>query len=409
MELIANALSLTGLNILPAGSAGLFAQISKLIGKKLITPGIPDGKIGGPVLVISGSPAAASKAQIEQARRNGETVIKLDGLLIAGDENKWQNEVQRVKKLTLLNLRGDAGVMKRAIGIVKVNLQVRPVMNPVEAQFQPGVADLLDLKNVVLAELEYGKVSPMAGQASFEYVKKATELALEEKIAAMITGPINKEAVNLAGIPFAGHTEMLAHFTGATEYAMMLIDGNLRVIHVSTHVSLRRACDLVTKKRVLQVIGLADDACKKLGIPNPKIVVAGLNPHAGENGLFGAEEEREIKPAIEEALRRGINVSGPLSPDTLFPKVKGGQYDIAVAMYHDQGHIPLKMMGFNWSESKKKWESVSGVNITLGLPVVRTSVDHGTAFDQAGKGTATEESLWNAIELGARLARRDRR
>lgn len=299
---------------------------------------------------------------------------------------------------------GDAGVMKQALGIAGLDFEIRPIANVEEALFQYGVIDVIDLHNVDLSKLEHGKVSAMCGRAAFESIKKVIELAMSGKIDATITGPINKEALNSAGFHFSGHTEIYAHFTGTQDYAMMLVEGNLRVVHVSTHVSLRQACDLVKKDRVLKVIRLADEACRKLGILQPKIGVAGLNPHAGENGMFGNEEINEIAPAVEEARKLGIDAAGPIPPDTLYSKASGGQYDIVVAMYHDQGHIPLKVLGFTWNEEKKVWDSISGVNITLGLPIIRSSVDHGTAFGKAGKGTATEESLIHAIEYGARLA-----
>jgi 4-hydroxythreonine-4-phosphate dehydrogenase len=244
----------------------------------------------------------------------------------------------------------------------------------------------------------------MAGKAAFEAVKKVIELAMSDEVDATVTGPINKEAMNDAGFHYTGHTEIYAEFTKTKDYTMLLVDKNLRVVHVSTHVSLRQACDNVKKDRVLAVIKLAYDTMKNFGIAEPRIGVAGLNPHAGEGGLFGWEEKDEIIPAIEEAHSMGINVEGPVPPDTLFSKAKGGQYDIVVAMYHDQGHIPLKVVGFNWNEQEKKWSSVSGVNITLGLPIIRTSVDHGTAFGKAGKGTATHESLLHAIEYAAKFA-----
>ena len=186
---------------------------------------------------------------------------------------------------------------------------------------------------------------------------------------------------------------------------MMLAHENLRVVHVSTHVSLREACDRVKKERVLEVIRIAHQACRDLGIEKPRVGVAGLNPHSGENGLFGREEIEEIRPAIEAARAQGIDADGPVPPDTIFSKARGGWYDIAVAMYHDQGHIPLKVVGFVYNETEKKWDAVAGVNITLGLPIVRASVDHGTAFDQAGQGTANELSLRNAIDYGIRLAK----
>lgn len=298
---------------------------------------------------------------------------------------------------------GDADVMRQAVRIVGENITVRSVSQVKEAKFEYGTMDVIDLKNVDINTLVYGQVSAMAGKAAFEAVRKVIELAMEGEIDATVTGPINKEAINLAGYHFSGHTEIYAHFTNTRDYAMMLVDGDLRVVHVSTHVSLRKACDLVKKERVLKVIELGNDACKRLGISSPRIGVAGLNPHAGEHGLFGWEEEQEIIPAIEEARKMGINADGPVSPDTLFPKAKGGQYDIVVAMYHDQGHIPLKTVGFDWNEAEKKWKSISGVNITLGLPIIRSSVDHGTAFKEAGKGTATHESLVHAIEYGVKL------
>ena len=192
--------------------------------------------------------------------------------------------------------------------------------------------------------------------------------------------------------------------TGTKNHTMMLAHENLRVVHVSTHVSLREACDRVKKQRVLDVIRIADKACKDLGIKEPKIGVAGLNPHSGEHGLFGREEIDEIIPAIEAAKAEGINADGPVPPDTVFSKARGGWYDIVVAMYHDQGHIPLKVVGFVYNHEKKAWDAVAGVNITLGLPIIRVSVDHGTAFDQAGTGTASELSLRNSIEYAVMFA-----
>jgi 4-hydroxythreonine-4-phosphate dehydrogenase len=299
---------------------------------------------------------------------------------------------------------GDAKVIAKAADIAKVRIKVRAVSRVGESLFEHGVADVLDLKNVNLETLEYGKVSSMAGKAAFEAIVKVIALAMEGQIDAAVTGPINKESLNQAGFLYSGHTEIFAEYTKTKEYTMLLVEGNMRVVHVSTHVSLKRACDLVKKERILEVIQLADDACKRMGIVTPAIGVAGLNPHAGERGLFGDEEAKEIIPAIERAKSLGIHAEGPVPADTLFSKVKGGQYDMAVAMYHDQGHIPVKVTGFIFNNQAQKWESVKGVNITLGLPIIRTSVDHGTAFDQAGKGTATEESLIHAIEYAVKLA-----
>ncbi len=300
---------------------------------------------------------------------------------------------------------GDAKVMTKALEAAKVSgVKIRPVSSVSEAKFEPGTIDVYDLANVDMAQFAYGKVSAMAGNAAFEYVVKAIELAMANEVDGTITNPINKEAINLAGHHFSGHTEIYAEYTGTKDYSMMLADGNLRVVHVSTHVSLREACDRVKKPRVLKVIQIADEACKSIGIAKPRIAVAGLNPHAGENGLFGREEIEEISPAIAEARAAGIDAIGPVPPDTVFSKANGKMYDIVVAMYHDQGHIPLKVLGFQYNPEKGKWNAVNGVNITLGLPIVRSSVDHGTAFDQAGTGSATDSSLLNAIDYGVRLA-----
>jgi len=299
---------------------------------------------------------------------------------------------------------GDAGVMSQAIQIVRAGLDVRPVDRLDQAKFTDGTMEVLDLKNVEMSRLKRGEVSAMCGKAAFEAITRSIELAMDGSIDAAVTGPINKESLHQAGVRYSGHTEIFADYTKTKDYTMLLVDGNLRVVHVSTHVSLRQACDLVTKDRVLSVIRLADDACRGFGITTPKIGVAGLNPHAGEGGLFGWEEQQQIIPAIESANAMGIHAQGPIPPDTLFSKARGGLYDIVVAMYHDQGHIPLKVIGFVWDDKTRKWTSVSGVNITLGLPIIRVSVDHGTAFDQAGKGTANEESMIHAIEYAVKMA-----
>ena len=260
------------------------------------------------------------------------------------------------------------------------------------------------MKLVDMDKLERGVVSAMAGNAAFQYVKKVIELAMNHEVDATVTNALNKEAMNLAGHHYSGHTEIYAEYTGTKKYTMMLAHENLRVVHVSTHVSLREACDRVKKDRVLEVIRIADQACKELGIKEPKIGVAGLNPHSGENGMFGREEIEEITPAIEAAKGEGIIVDGPVPPDTVFSKARGGWYDIVVAMYHDQGHIPLKVVGFVYNQAEQKWDAVAGVNITLGLPIIRASVDHGTAFDQAGKGVANELSLINAMDYAIRMS-----
>ena len=301
---------------------------------------------------------------------------------------------------------GDCAVMEKARQILGLEeMRINKVSAVDEGLYQPGVVDVLDLRLVNMAKLEYGKVSAMAGDAAFQCVKKVIELALTGEIDATVTNALNKEAINLAGHNFAGHTEIYAHFTNSPKYTMMLAHHDLRVVHVSTHVSLREACDRVKKERVLDVIRIADKACKDLGITVPKIGVAGLNPHCGEGGLFGTEEIEEIIPAIKQAEKEGVNVFGPIPADTVFSKARGGWYDIVVAMYHDQGHIPLKFAGFVYNQAKQGWDAVEGVNITLGLPIIRTSVDHGTAFGSAGKGRASELSLVNAIEYAIVMAR----
>lgn len=302
---------------------------------------------------------------------------------------------------------GSGKIVRRAMRAVGAeNLSLNVVNDVKDAKFAYGTIDVYDVPldcNDVDA-IPYGKVTKLGGEAAFICVKTVIELAMRNEIDGTITGPLNKEAMNLAGHHYSGHTEIYAEFTGTKDYAMMLADENLRVVHVSTHVSLHEACDRVKKERVYRCIHIAQDACRALGIETPRIAVAGLNPHAGENGMFGREEIEEITPAIERAKAEGLCVDGPVPPDTVFCKVRGGMYDIAVAMYHDQGHIPLKIVGFVYDESKKQWNSVQGVNITLGLPIIRVSVDHGTAFGKAGKGTASADSLINAIGYGAKMA-----
>lgn len=299
---------------------------------------------------------------------------------------------------------GDAAVMEAAAGIVGKDVKINAVSDVKEAKFEFGTIDVYDMKLVDMDKLERGVVSDMAGNAAFQYVKKVIELAMNHEVDATVTNALNKEAMNLAGHHYSGHTEIYAEYTGTKKYTMMLAHENLRVVHVSTHVSLREACDRVKKDRVLEVIRIADQACKELGIKEPKIGVAGLNPHSGENGMFGREEIEEITPAIEAAKGEGIIVDGPVPPDTVFSKARGGWYDIVVAMYHDQGHIPLKVVGFVYNQAEQKWDAVAGVNITLGLPIIRASVDHGTAFDQAGKGVANELSLINAMDYAIRMS-----
>jgi len=299
---------------------------------------------------------------------------------------------------------GDSKVMEQAVKIAKVNLKVNPIRDLKEAIFEHGTIDVIDLRNIELNKLVMGKVNAMAGKASVDYIKKAVALALSDAIKAIVTAPISKEAINKAGYHYSGHTELLADLTKTRDYTMMLIAGPLRVTHVTTHMSLREACNKIRRERIYKVIKLTDKALREMEINDPRIAVAGLNPHCGEGGLFGGEEIEEIKPAVETARKEGINVVGPLPADTVFVRAKGGAYDAVVAMYHDQGHIPVKMLGLEWDEKRREWTRVSGVNITIGLPIIRTSVDHGTAFGKAGKGTANPQSMIEAIKLAAKIA-----
>ena len=295
----------------------------------------------------------------------------------------------------------EQALMREATRIARVNLKVHPVQSPEEGIYRPGTMDVLDLCNFSMDTLRYGEITSIQGKAAFEFIQKAIDLALAGSIEAVVTGPIHKEALQKAGYHYSGHTEIFAELTGTRDYAMMLADRAFRVIHVTTHLSMRQAIERIKSKRVLSVIRLAHDSLRRMGIKAPRIAVAGLNPHAGEGGLFGKEEIEEISPAVSQAKAEGILVEGPLSADTIFSKMRGGQYDIVVAMYHDQGHIPLKLVGFRMEAKGDRWLSMAGVNVTLGLPIIRTSVDHGVAFDRAGKGTANPQSMIEAIRLAA--------
>ena len=300
---------------------------------------------------------------------------------------------------------GDAAIIKEAIGLWGLKMAVNAIEKVGDARFEYGTIDVFDLKCIDLSTFEFGKVQSQCGNAAFQYIRKAIDLAMANEVDGTVTAPLNKEALNLAGHHYDGHTEIYATFTGTKKYAMMLADENIRVIHVSTHVPLRKACDLVKKERIIEVAELISDACHQFGISNPRIGIAGLNPHSSENGMFGWEEAQEIIPAVEELKSRGFNVDGPVPPDSIFAKARCGQYDGCVAMYHDQGHIPLKVCAFNWNKETGKMESASGVNITLGLPIIRVSVDHGTAFDVAGKGIASDSAMVLSIDYATRMAK----
>lgn len=300
---------------------------------------------------------------------------------------------------------GDAAVFNDIVKRLGMQATINPIKSIKDAAFIYGEPDVYDLQNVDMSQLRFGEISAMAGNASFEAVKKVIDLALAGEVDATVTGPINKKSVNEAGHHFAGHTEIYAHFTGTKKYAMLLVEDNMKVIHVSTHVSLRQACDLVKKDRIVQVIELLHSGLIQLGETNLKIGIAGLNPHAGDSGLFGTEDDQEILPAVQEALKAGYDVEGPVPADTLFSKASTGYYGGVVAMYHDQGHIPFKLTGFKWNAQKQQMDSVKGVNITMGLPIIRTSVDHGTAFEIAGKGVASSDAMILAIESAIQLSK----
>ncbi len=283
---------------------------------------------------------------------------------------------------------GDAATMQAALKITGAPGNIRSIKKLPEAMFQEGTIEVIDLHNIQLERLTRGCVDTMAGAAAYQYIKLATNMVLSGECDAIVTSAINKEALNNAGYHYNGHTELLAELCGVPSVAMMLVSGNLRVSHVTTHVSLRRAIELVRPERILAVLKLTQEALPLMGVDKPRIAIAGLNPHSGEGGLFGDEEAQYIVPAIESARKQGINVTGPLPPDSVFFRTAGGQFDAALAMYHDQGHIAVKMLGIT-----------EGVNVTLGLPIIRTSVDHGTVFGKAGKGTADATSLVQSIKL----------
>jgi 4-phospho-D-threonate 3-dehydrogenase / 4-phospho-D-erythronate 3-dehydrogenase len=299
---------------------------------------------------------------------------------------------------------GSAEVFRAAAADLGLPVDVVTVERPAAARFAPGTACVVEAGADGQGGVPQGAVSARAGDLAFRAILRAIELAMGEEVAGVVTAPIHKEALHAAGHSFPGHTEIFAHYTGARPVAMMLVEGELRIVHVSTHVSLRDACDLVTADRVAAVIRLAHDGCGSFGIDRPRLGVAGLNPHASDGGLFGREEAEQIVPAIEQCRAEGILVEGPIPADTLFAKAIGGHYDGCVAMYHDQGHIPFKVAGFSWDRASQRWSDVRGVNVTLGIPIIRTSVDHGTAFDIAGQGVASHTSLINAIECAARMA-----
>jgi 4-phospho-D-threonate 3-dehydrogenase / 4-phospho-D-erythronate 3-dehydrogenase len=289
-------------------------------------------------------------------------------------------------------LVGDARVMAKAVALVGVPLAPHAIAEADDARFDPAAPDVLDLGNVDIESLALGQVSAAAGRASVDYIERAVELAQAGQVDAIATGPINKAALKAAGIPFIGHTELLGALTGEERVTTMLATPGLRVVHVTRHVALADVAKHITKENVLETTRLTDVGLRQMGIPAPRLAIAALNPHGGDDGLMGREEIEAIGPAVEAARAEGIDAYGPIPADSVFFRAIRGEFDAVVAMYHDQGHIPIKTHGFERS-----------VTVTLGLSIVRTSVDHGTAFDIAWQAKAHEESMVEAICLAAQL------
>ncbi|WP_278580245.1 4-hydroxythreonine-4-phosphate dehydrogenase PdxA [Eubacterium callanderi] len=288
---------------------------------------------------------------------------------------------------------GDKDVLEDAIRVSGVDLKIKCIEEPANGDYTPGVLNLIDLDNIDMNTLKIGEIQAMTGQAAYEYIKKATELCLECKADVLTTTAINKESLKLAEVPYIGHTEIVGALTGTENPLTMFQVRNLRVFFLTRHVSLRKACDLVTKDSLLTFIRDCVKALEVLGVKNPKIAVAGLNPHSGEHGLFGTEEVDHVIPAVETAKARGIDIEGPIGADSVFYQALNGRYDAVLSLYHDQGHIATKMVDFERT-----------ISITNGMPILRTSVDHGTALDIAGKGIASPVSMIEAIRLAVEYA-----
>ncbi|MDO0971494.1 4-hydroxythreonine-4-phosphate dehydrogenase PdxA [Staphylococcus haemolyticus] len=288
---------------------------------------------------------------------------------------------------------GDYEVLKKAAEIVEAKVNFNLISNPEDGKYEYGTIDVIDLNNIDAENLKYGEVSAECGKAAFEYIKKAVELAMDKKVSALATTPINKESLKAAKVPFIGHTEMLEELSNSKDPLTMFQVKGMRIFFLTRHLSLRDAIDQMTKERVHDYLLRCDKALEKLGVKERKFAVAGLNPHSGEGGLFGMEEVEEIKPGIELALEDGINVVGPVPADSVFFQALNSKYDAVLSLYHDQGHIAAKMTDFHMT-----------VSITNGLPFLRTSVDHGTAFDIAGKNIAESISMEECIKVAAEYA-----
>jgi len=288
---------------------------------------------------------------------------------------------------------GDARVIKAAVDLTGVPMKIRAIKTPEESDPKPGVIDVIDYENVDPSTYEMGVINPSNGDAAVLYTKEAGQMCLDGRIGAMVSAPLNKESMREAGHNYEGQTQILGELCKAERYAMALILGDMRIILLSTHMSLRDAIEKVKKDRVISYTELAWETLNMIKVPNPTIAVAGLNPHAGEGGLFGTEDVEEIRPAVDECRAKGINVVGPLPPDTVFTRAKEGEFDLVLAMYHDQGLMVVKLLGFG-----------EAVTLLCGLPIIRTSVGHGTAFDIAGKNIAQHMNLFEAIKVAADMA-----
>ncbi|MGB9661641.1 MAG: 4-hydroxythreonine-4-phosphate dehydrogenase PdxA [Moorellaceae bacterium] len=287
---------------------------------------------------------------------------------------------------------GEKKVLERALELTGLELKLNPVDAPREGKYEWGTIDFIDLKNLE-AEIPVGQVNPLAGKAAFEFIKKAIELALNDEIDGVATAPINKEAIHGAGINFIGHTEMFSELTGSKNTLTMFQVQNLRIFFLTRHISLLKACAQVTANRIVRTLFLCEETLHTLGFEKPRLAVAALNPHGGEGGLFGDEEVKEIIPAVEQARASGLRVEGPIAADSVFYLANKGYFDAVLSLYHDQGHIAAKMLDFERT-----------VSVTTGLPFIRTSVDHGTAFDIAGRGVASSISMEEAIKVAGGYA-----
>ncbi|MCE5249700.1 4-hydroxythreonine-4-phosphate dehydrogenase PdxA [bacterium] len=294
----------------------------------------------------------------------------------------------------------------RDAGMLGLDITVRETGSPDDMSMDSNTVNVIVPGQKMSVPSGYGVVDSACGRAAGLCIVRSAELAKNGSVDAIVTAPINKEALNLGGYAFPGHTEFYQSLTGADDIAMLLTLGSLRVIHVVTHTAIRDVPDLIRRERIVRVAGLMYEALLLLGIERPRLAVCGLNPHAGEAGMFGQEEIGEIIPAVNDLIGQGIDAVGPIPPDTVFARAYSGQFDGVVAMYHDQGHIALKLAGFKLGSERRE---VGGVNTTLGLPIIRTSVDHGTAFDIAGKGIASPESMIDAVEMAARLSQGKKR